>query len=119
SASPQFKLLAGARNRPHWCRLRSETRQDFRLSKMIIHARRHDVDSILQVVDSHPPGSIPVVLITAAASGDAKNLMNSFAAACSLVSDPMPAVNTVVSCKPGGRGPTSSTPFTGTISLIC
>jgi hypothetical protein len=49
---------------------------------------------------------MPVALITAAASDDPKNLMNSLAADCSFASDPIPIANTVVSCRSAGRGPT-------------
>src|SRR4029434_7902391 len=45
----------------------------------------------------NPPGSMPLALITEAATGDVRNLVNSFAATGSFALVPMPVANTVVS----------------------
>ena len=61
---------------------------------------------------------MPVALMTAAAAGEVRNLNSIFAALGSLAVETIPAEITVMACNSAGSGPSSSAPWTNTISLI-
>src|SRR6202521_2591811 len=65
------------------------------------------------------PGTNPLALKRAAASGPVRNLMSSLAGSGDLLAAPIPAVKTVILAYSPGRGPTSCAPVTGTISEPC